>query len=179
MSGLILPGETGRRRAAEPTVPVEIADAVERWAREWGRHARITHLMHTDPPTPQVRLSPRYGDPDLKLVSEGKMPAEEAEEVVHLWEYDPEKGYVGVPLAELGVRGVVEWLQRGNTESGSGEFDSLQDALDHVREQQKRETRKLKQELRDDVRRLAGEVGPHMRGVPQIQGENFNPEDET
>lgn len=179
MGGLILPGRTGRERAAKPTVPAEIADAVEQWARRWGRHARIDHVTYTSPPTPQVRISPKHGDPNLKLVQDGKIPPEEAEEVVHLWEWDEEKRcYVGVPLSSLGVQGVLRWLNRGNTWSGSGEYDSLQEALTDQREKKRREQKKLRRELKEDVRRIAQEVGRHMLGVPTIQGTDFN-EDEA
>lgn len=172
MSNLVVPGKEGRKRAQQPPVPPEISEAVELWAREWGRHARITHLMITDPPTPQIHLSPKPNDPRRKKVQEGEWAPEEAEETVHLWEYEgtaPEGSYVGIPLRSLGVRGVLRWLERGNTWSERGEVDSLQEGVDRERKRRKRAEKQVEDSDLDDVEHIAKRVKRQITDTPLIQ----------
>lgn len=139
-----------------PRVPVEIQDAVEKWARRWGRHGRVVYIDHFDPPWPQVRLTPVSDDPQMERVQKGKLPIEEAEETVELIEWDPKaEAYRPIPLEQLGASGVVRLLQKGNTWSGRGEYDSLQEAVVAAREEQKREQEQFEEDLKDAVKESA------------------------
>lgn len=123
---------------ALPTPPLEVAEAVELWARKYGRHATLVYV----PPMKcwSVNLSLKPGDPALKRWQEGKADREPTEGVL-LIEWDPtlgdlnpatgEKagGYRAVDLEEYGPSGVVDLLEKGDTWSGRGEFASMQEAV--------------------------------------------------
>lgn len=141
---------SGGRRAA-PSVPVEIRDAVEKWARSVGRHADIVFITFTDPPTPQVRIELLPHDPRLRAWQEGKAD-EKPVETVELVEWDAEKKrYVGMNLMDLGADGVVELLQRGNTWSGRGEYLSIQEGVVAARRQRRSQLERLTKWLRYEM----------------------------
>lgn len=147
-SGTIL--TPGGRRAA-PSVPVEIRDAVEQWARSVGRHADIVYITFTNPPTPQVRIELRSNDPRLRAWQEGRAD-EKPVETVELVEWDDDKKcYVGMNLMDLGADGVVELLQMGDTESGRGQFKSLQEGVVAARRQRKSAIERLKNWMRYEM----------------------------
>ncbi len=138
-------------------MPVEIADAVENWARKWGRHATIGWLP-TTPPIPQVRLTLKPDDGRLSLYREGRI-AEEPVETVELVEWDEAQGcYVGLNLMELGAGGVVEILDRGNSWSGRGEYGSLQEAVTAAAERQRQTLERTREYLRGEARALADDM---------------------
>ena len=115
-----------------------------------------------------VRLSLRPNDKRLQLYREGKMPEPPTEEV---WLVEPnpkagepiayapgqrEPAVVGLKLEELGVGGVLTYLQRGNTWSGRGEFASLEEqaqkAMDHNAAEREKFRRHHKEESRHEQR---------------------------
>lgn len=169
-----------RVRGHRPHVPVEIADVVEKWARKYGRHARITFIEAVEPPIPQVRITPRANDPVAEKVQTGELPPEAAEETVELMRPDPEGGgYTPYRLEELGASGVLRILQKTNTWSGRGEFDSLEEAGEEARKRNQQNRRDAYEDGKDEtlaagrsVRRQAlgiplKEVGIDLEGAPQ------------
>lgn len=140
----------GHRRGT-PTVPVEIRDAVEQWARTCGRHADIVFVPHTRPPIPQVRIELLPHDPRLRAWQEGDAD-EKPVETVELVEWNDEKKcYVGMNLTDLGAGGVVELLERGNTWSGRGEFSSIQEGVVAARAKKKSHLERLQEWVRGEV----------------------------
>lgn len=158
MSGLI--ARVGRSR---PRVPVEIADAVEKWARRYGRHARVVFIEHTDPPIPQVRITPMHDDP----IRAADIPPEEKEEAIELMEWDEEKGsYVPKDLHELGAQGVIRFLNKGNT-FASGEFDSLEEASEEARKSRERAAKKAYRDGKEDARAVGRAVKNQLLDIPK------------
>lgn len=155
-------------RGSSARVPPDIHEAVELWAREHGRHGRVVLIDHFDPPLPQVRLTPPPGDPRKKQVQEGEISREDAEETVELHYWDEDKmQYVPYRLEELGVSGVMRILNRGNTWSGRGEFDSVEDAVDHAQEERKEAQKKLHEDRKDDLKHAArGPTRRRIMGLP-------------
>jgi hypothetical protein len=115
-----------------PTPPTEIADEVELYAREWGRHA----TLHFVPTLFQgdrivrgswiVRFTLRSNDPRMRAYQEGRAP-EPATEDVWLQEPNPRAGqpipgtgglkeqpYLPLNLTELGAGGVRRLGQPGH-----------------------------------------------------------------
>lgn len=130
-------------------MPWQMQDALEKWARGFGKHAKIEYLTHTDPPTPQVKISLDPDDP--------RRQAGEQWETVQLVVWDeegethprtgkPMGAYVPIPLEELGTSGLIELLNRTNVQTGRGEYASLQEAIHDqwtkALEAQRRERRK-------------------------------------
>lgn len=146
-SSIIIPGA---RRGA-PSVPVEIRDAVEQWARSCGRHADIVYIPFTNPPIPQVRIELLPHDPRLKAWQEGDADEKPVESVELVEWNDEKKCYVGMNLTDLGAGGVVELLERGNTWTGRGEFDSIQEGVVAARARKVSNLERLKNWMRGEV----------------------------
>ncbi|MCR4339254.1 MAG: hypothetical protein NUW01_05120 [Gemmatimonadaceae bacterium] len=122
-----------------PRAPWEIQEAVELWAREQGRTAK----MHMAPGgTWFVRLSLRCNDKRMLLYQQG-FSAEPPGEDVWFHIPNPHEGkviqgvrqgpYIPLDINQMGVSGVREFLDKGNTWSGRGEYLSLIDQLHKVR----------------------------------------------
>lgn len=168
-----------RGRREPGPIPVEIADAVELWARGSGRHATIVWIDAVTPPIAQVRITLRANDPRLEAWREG-LTDEEPVETVELVEWDERKNaYVGIPLSDLGATGVTEMLQKGDTWSGSGEFDSLQEAIVAARERKKAETERLRQFHRGEALSRLEETSRYHLDIPQVPGADVTKEQEN
>ncbi len=123
-----------------PRAPGAFQDVVELWARESGRHAR----MHFAPSgTWFVRISLKTDDPRLRLYQMGLADEPMGEDVwLHL--PNPREGkvignvrqgpFIPIDLEQLGVTGLREFLDKGNTWSGRGEYLSLVDQRLRVNE---------------------------------------------
>jgi hypothetical protein len=123
-------------RGGLPSPPVEVADAVEEYARQWGRHATLAFrpTMFANQRilrgTWVVCLTLRADDKRLKLSQEGRVASPPTEDV-WLHEPNPEVGKLipgtyglqeppmrALPIEQLGATGVVRFLERGNMWSG-------------------------------------------------------------
>ena len=114
-----------------PRAPYEYQDVVELWARGSGRHAK---LHFTPGGTWFVRISLKNDDPRMELYKLGLVEEPMGEDVwLHL--PNPAEGkvvngekqgaFIPLPLADLGTSGLREFLERGDTWSGRGEYMSL------------------------------------------------------
>jgi hypothetical protein len=108
--------------------PAEVADAVEGWARAWGRHGRLE--WHALLQCWCIHFTRRESDPMRRLVQEGRSDRGETESVMLHEPAGPGQGYRAVDIAALGAGGMVDLLNRRNLWSGRGEHASLQDAID-------------------------------------------------
>ena len=129
-----------RIRNAWPTAPYAIQEEVELWARESGRHAK----MHFSPPgTWFVRISLKSTDSRMELYQMG-LAAQPPGEDVFFHTPNPHEGqvingvrqgpYIPISLEHLGTSGVRNFLERGNTWSGRGEYLSMVDQIRQVNE---------------------------------------------
>ena len=117
-----------------PVAPVEIADEVELYARESGRHATlhfIPTLFSGDQVlrgTWMVKFTLRSDDKRMQLYQQGKV-ADPPTEDVWLHEADPSypNGYRSFDLMAMGATGVRTFLEKGNTWSGRGAFRSIEE----------------------------------------------------
>lgn len=160
---LIVPGA----RQGAPTAPWEIREAVELYARQHGRTGSIEFAV--GPNVWVVKLSLRSNDKRMQLWQQGLAP-EPPVETIWLQEANPNEGRVipgryhpnGQPMREggyraldiyqMGAAGVREFLERGNTWSGRGEFSSVEDALrrTHAKEEELRE--RFRERMREENR---------------------------
>jgi hypothetical protein len=150
-----------------PSVPYDIADAVEVWARERGRHARMEWSAFLG--CPVIHFTRKADDPVLKAWQEGELESEPTESVM-LNRWDERAGaYVPLDLGEYGAGGVVALLEEADTWSGRGRYESLQHAIraawdrnDARREEMKAAAFEAGQDGADRMRRT-------ILGLPQVQ----------
>lgn len=143
--------------------PVEIRDGVELWAR---KHGRTADVVWYDAPMNcwAVKLGFRPGDPRLR---EGL----KAEPVfLHEWKSaawwaknDPRRarrhyrsnqimpGYRALDLDELGLGGIIQFLDRGDLLSGRGEFSSAEAAGRAKVEEFRTDKHRRRRAARDDA----------------------------
>lgn len=162
---------------ALPTPPAAVADAVELWARQYGRHATMKYVPLASPPCWSVNLSLKPDDPALRPWQEGRASHKPTEGVL-LIEWDAEAGEVSpitgqrsgayrpVDLEEYGPTGVVELLEKGNTWSGRGEFGSLAEAVVVAATRSREEREKIKARQRQWARDYAGDVRRQYLKIP-------------
>jgi len=153
-------GARQQRRA-----PLEFQDAVELHFRKSGRHATIVWI-----PEPvcqwQIRITLRPDDPALAAWQAGEAE-EEPVETVEITFYDEDLGlYVGYELDELGVSGLTEMLEKGDTWSGQGRFSSIQDALTWQVENQRSTQERLRNAMRDEAMAVGRDVRKRVTGEP-------------
>ena len=131
-----------------PKAPPEISTAVELFARRSGRTAKLHFVPFGGW---FVDLSLRSNDTRMTLWRDGKADKPPTERVwLHL--PNPRRGMI-VPgthgekeprfrpldIRRLGAAGVTEFLEKGNTFSGRGEYSSVEDAVLKVRDNNERE----------------------------------------
>lgn len=152
-------------------IPCEIADAVELWARQWGRHGTIG--MNQALRCPVIELSLKSDDPRLKHWQEGRLKYEPKESILlHYQRTEPDGSksvhFYPLNLEELGVSGVLEILDRGNMWSGRGEYENFQKAAQVMGEYNE----KLKQQMKDaaveEGRLRARDMRRQVLGLPLV-----------
>ena len=155
-------GARQQRRA-----PLEFQDAVELHFRKSGRHANVVWI-----PEPvcqwQIRITLRSADPVLAAWKAGELE-EEPVETVEIMYYDEGLGlYVGYELDELGVSGLTEMLEKGDTWSGQGRFSSIQDALTWQVKNQRDTHERLRNAMRDEAMAVGRAVRKRVSGEPVL-----------
>ncbi len=147
---------------SQPRVPSEYQEVVELWARGSGRHAK---LNKSPCGTWFARVSLKGDDPRLRMYQMGLAEEPMGEDV---WFHipNPEEGkiisgvrmgaWIPLDLEQLGTSGVREFLDKGNTWSGRGEYMSHVDQLRKVNETNESARRKhrafQKEESRHEMR---------------------------
>ena len=130
--------------------PVEFQDAVETHFRKSGRHATIVWI-----PAPikqwQVRISMRPGDPALAAYQAGDTDEEPVETVEIVCRVEGMGGYQGYELDELGVSGLIDMLEKADSWSGRGTFDSIGQAMHYQVQNQKEFKERLAKSLKDEA----------------------------
>ena len=154
------------RRTGRRTPPVEYADAVEKWARSKGRHAKLVWDARCG--NWQVHIELTGNDPRLQL----ETPTEVVELLKPGFLDTPTgrkvPGLVGVELDELGVQGIIDHLNETNLETGR--FRSPQDALRHSREQNRTLRDRERAFQKDETSHLARDEYRRVMGHPLISG---------
>lgn len=110
-----------------PKAPPDLQEEVELFARETGR----TGSLHFIPVGGWfARLSLKPNDPRLRLHQEGMAEETPSEDI---WFHVPKRGelneYEPLDIVQMGRSGIREFLDRGNTWSGRGEFSDHMEAL--------------------------------------------------
>ena len=172
--------ETDRygRRVDRPVPAVWFADAVEKWARNWGRSA-VTRWE------PRMgcfvsHFSRRDSDPVLAAVQEGRRAEADEPFYWHEWKEGPVRphpffgasqmvpGFVALDVEQMGETGVLTMLEKGNTWSGRGEFTSIGQAADASIAANDQQMEAQRKKLRDGLEGPLKATIRHARGDAQV-----------
>lgn len=159
--------------------PPEFADAVEAYARKSGRHGTLKFVPVLN--CWIVQLTLKATDPALAGFQSGKI--EEPTEPVYLWrEPTPverskgAKGFVGYKLDELGITGLVEFLEKTDTFSGRGQYRSHTEAAADQAYKGEKAREKLQNEAREHARDVAEDRRRQINAIPFLPvGIDFTP----
>lgn len=147
-------------------VPWEIRDAVELWARQQGRHARVE--WHRGLGCAVIHFSRKSDDPMMREWQEGRL-SEEPTESVMLHHWDPaKKRHVPLDLGEYGASGIVNMLDESNVWSGRGRYASLQAAIEATITGHNQHRERLRQAAEDAGRESAWLHQRGVLGLPQV-----------
>lgn len=167
-------------RSDVPTAPYEIADEVERWARTHDRSARL-HFFPTVlsngravAGTWVVRLSLKPNDKRMELFRQGLAPEPPTEDVwLHRAPTDAEvragarpDSFIPLDIYQMGASGVREFLEKGDTWSGRGEYASITDELRLKREHNEKVKARAKEEAREANRLERRDERRQRLGIP-------------
>lgn len=114
------------------SAPVDVREAVELWARQ-NRGTHGTVVWNTVMNCWEIQFELKAEDPRMKAWRDGKLRVKPMEPVFlhrqkRAADGTPTPHWEGVPLEELGVSGVLRWLDEGNTWSGQGRYRSFDQA---------------------------------------------------
>lgn len=151
-------------RSASPMAPWEIREEVELYAREHGRTATMELVQAPMFTCWIVKLSLRPNDPRLLAYREGRA-AEPETEVVWLMDHETGKPY---DIQQLGAAGVRQFLERGNTFSGRGEFASVMDAVEKTSQQNEERRAAFEQKMREENRYERRQDRRKYLKIPQV-----------
>ncbi len=182
---------TRRQRGGLPIAPQEIADEVEQYARESGRHCSL-HFVPTVMTEGRggknvlramwlARFTLHPDDKRMVLYREGQV-AEPPTDDVWFMEPNPDAGklipgtdgireqdYRGLDIMQMGAAGVRAFLERGNLNSGRGQYQSLEDQLRQVREANAAAKAKNRADAQQASRDRTSERRRWWLGIPLVQ----------
>lgn len=137
------------RNRGVPTIPVDISNEVELFARQWGRHARMEWNVNLNAPV--IHFSLPKDSKLWKMWQEGELDHEPTESVPLIeWDADNRK-YGPMNLEDLGPSGIRALLEKSNVWSGRGEHKDLVSSVGATIEKNR--------ELREEGRKRAREIG--------------------
>lgn len=149
------------RLSSGPRPPPEIDEEVKLWARKSGRDA----TMHFVPGYGCwfARLSLRCNDKRLLAYQRGEAPEPPTEDIWFHRPVTPEEvkkgahpvSFVPLDIHQMGVSGVREFLERGDTWSGRGEHRSLEDLRDKTSKHNEVVKEKNRADAREEVVKMA------------------------
>lgn len=170
-----------------PQAPADIADEVELYARESGRHATLhfipTLLMGRTVirGTWMARFTLKPDDPRLSVFQDGQAEEEPTDPV---WFHVPNENegaiipgtfdqhkegtYRALDIVAMGASGVRAFLERGNMLSGRGEFDSLEEQVTKVREHNREVKTKLRAHHKEENRHELAERRRSWLKIPVV-----------
>lgn len=152
-------------RSEAPRPPAEIAEEVEKYAREWDRSGSIELVR-----APNgfvcwlIKFTPRPNDPKWLRYREGRGPEPHPELV---WLMDNETGKP-LDIHQMGASGVRAYLEKGNTLSGRGEYGSVLEAIEQTSARNLEERDRFRQKMKEENRYERRQDRRRYLGIPQI-----------
>lgn len=153
-------------------IPWEIEEAVKLWARQWGRGATIR--MHPVLRCPCIEFELPNESPRMQAWLEGKVKFKPTE-FVALHRQDPvTKGFKAIDLNEIGVSGLLSWLDEAN--SWSGHSDDIYTSLLKVDEKNEARRATMRKAIEDAAKETAWLHRRRIEGVPFVSQHIATPE---
>lgn len=155
-----------------PTAPYDLQEECELYARESGRHAKLHYFPGAGW---FVRFSLRPNDDKrLLLAQAGMIAEEEIGEDVFFSVPDPRRDarpgdMIPLDINQMGRSGIREFLERGNSWSGRGQYTSIVDAHLKAREANRLQKIKLRQEMKEANRQRQREQRRWWLKIPLVQ----------
>lgn len=138
-------------RGELPKAPWEIQEEVELFARKSGRTGKVHFIPNVGW---MARFSLRPNDKRMRLYQEGRAERPPTEDV-YFRVRDAKTGQaVPLDILEMGASGVREFLEKGDTWSGRGQFSSLKEEQKTKKLEAEELTRKNKEDARDQARQM-------------------------
>jgi len=157
--------------------PLEFTEAAAKWARANGGDAKI--VWYPEPMNVwAVILKYKVGDPRSGSEEDGEpillhdwwTKEEWAERKPHMARRDARNniraGAYPYDLHELGVEGMLEFLNKTNILSGRGEYDSAQAAVDHQKEAHETRRERLRLSKQSDAKHRARDLRRSLFKIP-------------
>lgn len=174
------------RARAMPRPPPWFAEEVELFARKSGRTATARlvptlfqgHRMVRWTWVVDIELKPN--DPRMEAWKQGRAEKPPKEEVwIHV--RNPKEGqvipgthglreppFIGLDIHQLGASGVKDFLEKGDTWSGRGQFRSITEAAKKAGEHNADHRQRVKAEAREENRLERREERRHRLGIPLL-----------
>ena len=123
------------------------------YARENGRSSSLQYVPNVGW---MARFSLKPNDPAMRAWREGRAEEPPTEDVFFI-QPDPKnpKRMVQMDIHQMGTSGVRQFLERGNSWSGRGEYRDLGESMQASREA----TEKHKRDVKNEAREAAAEAG--------------------
>lgn len=159
------------RPGVDLSPPAEFADAVEQYARRSNRHGR---LRFVPPPVNcwTIEFTLMANDPARRAMQ--AQDTDEQTEIVYLWRPSTpvetskagRQHLVGYKLDELGVTGMLEFLEKTDTFSGRGQYRSHAEAAKDQAYKGEKAREALVNEQRENTRHLAEDARRQIFKIP-------------
>ena len=157
----------------KPVLDWEVDEEIVAYFAEYGRTVKTEFIPHLNCWVAMVSL--RTNDPTLEAWQQGRTEREPTEDVI-FHEPNPLAGqivqgrrqppFVALDLNSMGRLGVREFLERGNTFSGTGEFASIAEAARASDERGTAGQEKIRRDAKNDAVDMAMEVRRQVEKIP-------------
>jgi len=159
-----------------PKAPWDLQEEVELYARESGRTAKLHFMPGVN--TWFVRFSLRSNDKRMLAFQQGMAAEPPTEDVWFHRAASPEDvtkqraskpgDFVALDIVQMGRSGIREFLDRGNTWSGRGEFASIAESRLKAKQAEKEAKEKLYRHQKDEARQMVKATKHHRLKIPVV-----------
>lgn len=149
------------------TIPHDIRDAVELWARQnRGTHGKIAWNLALNCAVIDFEL--RANDPRMKAYQDGRLKHEPKESIPLHFQKEGGGRFFPINLMELGVSGIITLLDKGNTWSGTGEYPNMMKAIGAAERGNEQMKESIRAAARDNARDRYRDQRRQILGLPFV-----------
>lgn len=161
-------GETDSTRS----IPWQFDDAVKLWAREHGK-ANATIRWNAATKCAVIEFTLRNDDPRMRHWQEGRLKFEPKETVFLNKQVTDGKGkaygpYVAIDLEQLGVSGLIDMLNEGDVQSGTGRYRDMQEAIHAIEGRNEQMRAKMREAAVENARLRARDMRRQVFDLPLV-----------
>ncbi len=163
------PSDLMAHGASKGGIPWDIEEAVKLWARQWGRGATIR--FHPVLQCPCIEFALPNDDPRMQSFLDGKLKHKPVEFVALHRQDKQTLKFEPIDLAEMGVSGLLQWLDEANTWSGHN--DDIYTSLMKVDEKNEGRRAEMRKAIEEAAKETAWLHRTAVEGVPVVS--QYNP----